>query len=112
MIHPICEAKMVEEARNILSIMKEENLRPTIETYLAFLHGDDFEGTLEVLNLIKVTGLGPTDNTFLLVLGKFFKMEQPNHALKIWEVLTCLLFLLIKLVYIYKKFINKRKGRK
>ncbi|XVE91202.1 hypothetical protein DITRI_Ditri20bG0135400 [Diplodiscus trichospermus] len=84
MIRPLCEAEKVEEARNILSIMKEENLSPTTETYHAFLHGVGFEGTLEVLNHMKVAGLGPNGDTFLLVLGKFFKMEQPEHALKIW----------------------------
>ncbi|XVF24646.1 hypothetical protein REPUB_Repub13aG0145000 [Reevesia pubescens] len=84
MIRPLCEAKMVEEARNILSTMKEENISPTIETYHAFLHGVGLEVTLEVLNHMKVAGLGPTGDTFILVLGKFFRMEQPEHALKIW----------------------------
>ncbi|XP_022714729.1 pentatricopeptide repeat-containing protein At1g80880, mitochondrial [Durio zibethinus] len=84
MIRPLCEAEKVEEARNILSTMKEENLSPTIETYHAFLHGVGFEGTLEVLNHMKIASLGPTGDTFIFVLGKFFKMEQPEHALKIW----------------------------
>ncbi|KAK6263792.1 Pentatricopeptide repeat - like 10 [Theobroma cacao] len=84
MIRPLCEAEKLEEARNILSTMKEENLSPTIETYHAFLHGVGFEGTLEVFNCMKVANLGPTGDTFLLVLGKFFKMEQPEQALKIW----------------------------
>ncbi|XP_021298501.1 pentatricopeptide repeat-containing protein At1g80880, mitochondrial [Herrania umbratica] len=84
MIRPLCEAEKLEEARNILSTMKEENLNPTIETYHAFLHVGDFEGALEVFNCMKVSSLGPTGDTFLLVLGKFFKMEQPEQALKIW----------------------------
>ena len=83
MIHPLCEAKRVEEVRNILSTMKEENLSPTSETYHAFFLGVSFEETLEVLNHMKVASLGPIGDTFLLALGKFFKMEQPEHALKI-----------------------------
>ncbi|KAK9025122.1 hypothetical protein V6N11_065019 [Hibiscus sabdariffa] len=83
-IRPLCEAEKVEEARNILSTMKEENLSPTMETYHAFLHGVDFEGTLEILNHMKAAALGPIGDTFLFILGKFFKAEQPEHALKIW----------------------------
>ncbi|KAK8675863.1 hypothetical protein V6N13_033925 [Hibiscus sabdariffa] len=83
-ICPLCEAEKVEEARNILSTMKEENLSPTVETYHAFLHGVDFEGTLEILNHMKAAALGPIGDTFLFILSKFFKAEQPEHALKIW----------------------------
>ncbi|XP_039070832.1 pentatricopeptide repeat-containing protein At1g80880, mitochondrial [Hibiscus syriacus] len=83
-IRPLCEAEKVEEARNILFTMKEEDLNPTMETYHAFLHGVDFEGTLEILNHMKAAGLGPVGDTFLFILSKVFKVEQPEHALKIW----------------------------
>ncbi|GMI86089.1 hypothetical protein like AT1G80880 [Hibiscus trionum] len=83
-IRPLCESEKIEEARNILSTMKEENLSPTMETYHAFLHGVDFEVTLEILNHMKAVGLGPIGDTFLFILSKFFKAEQPEHALKIW----------------------------
>ncbi|GKV26949.1 hypothetical protein SLEP1_g36160 [Rubroshorea leprosula] len=84
MIRPLCEAAKVDEARNLLSTMISEKLSPTVETYHAFLEGVDFEGTLEFLNHMRMVGLCPTHDTFLLVLGKFFKIEQPENALKIW----------------------------
>ncbi|OMO74028.1 hypothetical protein COLO4_26742 [Corchorus olitorius] len=83
-IRPLCEAEKLEEARNMLLTMKEENISPTIETYHALLYGTGFEETLGVLNSMKVSSLCPTGDTFLLVLGRFFKMNQPEHALKIW----------------------------
>lgn len=84
MILPLCEAEKVEEARNMLAIMIEENLSPTIETYHAFLKGVGFDETLEILQRMRTAGLGPSGDTFLLILGKFFKLEQPENALKIW----------------------------
>jgi pentatricopeptide repeat protein len=84
MIRPLCEAKRLEEAVNILTTMMDENLSPTMETYHAFLEGAGFEGTFEVLNRMRKVGLGPTEDTFLILLGKFFKLEQPENALKIF----------------------------
>ncbi|KAF3450985.1 hypothetical protein FNV43_RR07074 [Rhamnella rubrinervis] len=85
MIRLLCEANKLEEARNILTAMVKENISPTTETYHAFLGNVGFEGTLEVLNRMKKANLGPSGETFLLILGKFFKLEQPENALKIWE---------------------------
>ncbi|GAV71446.1 PPR domain-containing protein/PPR_2 domain-containing protein/PPR_3 domain-containing protein [Cephalotus follicularis] len=84
MIRPLCEAKKLEEARSLLATMIGENLSPTIVTYHAFLEGAGFEGTFEVLHRMRVAGLGPNDDTFLLILGKFFKLGQPENAMKIW----------------------------
>ena len=84
MIRPLCEAKRSVEAINILTTMMEENLSPTMETYHAFLEGAGFEGTFEVLNRMRKVGLGPTEDTFLILIGKFFKLEQPENALKIF----------------------------
>ncbi|CAK7336322.1 unnamed protein product [Dovyalis caffra] len=84
MIRPLCETKKLEDARSLVAAMIEENVSPTIETYHAFLEGTFFEGTFKVLDRMKLAGLGPTGNTFLLVLAKFFKLEQPENALKIW----------------------------
>lgn len=83
-ISPLCVAKKLEEAKDIMATMIEENVSPTIETYHAFLEGTGFEGTLEVLNQMRTAGLGPTGNSFLLILIKFFKLEQPDNALKVW----------------------------
>lgn len=84
MIHPLCEAKKFEEARNMLNTMMEENLSPNMETYHAFVEGASFEGTLEILSQMRKAGLGPTGDTFLLILNGFFKLGQPENALKIW----------------------------
>ncbi|KAL5758459.1 hypothetical protein ACOSP7_021070 [Xanthoceras sorbifolium] len=95
MILPLCEAKRLEEARNILATMTAENHSPTIETYHAFLEAVGYEGTIEVLNRMRIAGLSPNEDTFVLILGKFFKLEQPENALKIWtemkqyEVVPC-----------------------
>ncbi|EEF49233.1 pentatricopeptide repeat-containing protein At1g80880, mitochondrial [Ricinus communis] len=86
MIRPLCEGKKLVEARSVLATMIEENISPTMETYHALLEveNSDFEATLEVLNRMTVAGLAPTDDTFLLVLAKFFKLEQAENALKMW----------------------------
>ncbi|XP_028087217.1 pentatricopeptide repeat-containing protein At1g80880, mitochondrial isoform X2 [Camellia sinensis] len=89
MICPLCEATKLDEARTILATMVGENVRPTIETYHAFLEGASVDGTLEVLNHMKKASLGPNPNTFLLIFGKFFKLKQPENALRIWvEMMT------------------------
>ncbi|KAH0982913.1 hypothetical protein GBA52_010090 [Prunus armeniaca] len=84
MICPLCGSKKPEEARQMLSAMIEDNISPTIETYHAFLQSTSLEGTLEILNRMKKANLGPNGNTFLMILGKFFRLEQPEMALKIW----------------------------
>ncbi|XP_048331799.2 pentatricopeptide repeat-containing protein At1g80880, mitochondrial [Ziziphus jujuba] len=85
MIRPLCEAQKLEVARKILTTMIEENICPTSETYHAFLGTVGFEGTLEVVNRMKKANLGPSSETFLIILRKFFKLEQPENAVKIWE---------------------------
>lgn len=84
MICPLCEAKKLEEARTILAVMIRENVSPTTETYHAFLEGASYEETFEVLKRVRIAGFGPNGDTFLLVLGNLFKLEQPENALKIW----------------------------
>ncbi|XP_052184107.1 pentatricopeptide repeat-containing protein At1g80880, mitochondrial [Diospyros lotus] len=84
MICPLCEVAKLEEARTVFADMIAENIRPTIDTYHAFLEGANVDGALEVLVRMKKAGLGPTRDTFLLILGKFFKLKQPEDALKVW----------------------------
>ncbi|WCJ40341.1 Tetratricopeptide repeat (TPR)-like superfamily protein [Euphorbia peplus] len=84
MICPLCEVNKLEEARKVLATMIEENVSPTIKTYHAFLLGAGFEGTLEVLNRMKMAGFAPTEETFLLILTKLFKLNQSENALKVW----------------------------
>lgn len=83
-ICPLCGAKKLEEARKVLSTMVEENLSPTRETYHAFLENEGFEGTLGVLSYMKKANLGPSGETFLIILRRFLKSEQPENAIKIW----------------------------
>ncbi|CAN6853472.1 hypothetical protein Bca4012_050697 [Brassica carinata] len=84
MIRPLCEQGKVEEARDVLATMISEKLSPTVDTFHAFLEGVNFDQTLEVLGQMKVSCLGPKEDTFLLVLGRLFKKKQPENALKIW----------------------------
>ncbi|KAL2332532.1 hypothetical protein Fmac_020113 [Flemingia macrophylla] len=84
MILPLCEAGKLAEARIMLNTMIEENVSPTTETYHAFFEGTDYQGTLEFLRRMKDSGLGPSKDSFLMILGKFLKLKQPVNALKIW----------------------------
>lgn len=84
MICPLCEATKLDEARTVLARMVAEKVSPSIETYHAFLDGTSLVGALEVLKHMHKACLGPTSATFLTILGKFFKKEQPESALKIW----------------------------
>ncbi|XP_073296799.1 pentatricopeptide repeat-containing protein At1g80880, mitochondrial [Primulina huaijiensis] len=88
-IRPLCEASKFEEARKILARMLEEDINPTIDTYnaLLLLEGESKEGTLEVLNHLRKSGLGPTRETFQLILGRSFKLNQTENALNIWSQL-------------------------
>lgn len=84
MIRPLCEQGKVEEARDVLATMISEKLSPTVDTFHAFLECVNFDQTLEVLGQMKVSCLGPKEDTFLLVLGRLFKKKQPENALKVW----------------------------
>ncbi|CAN8233597.1 unnamed protein product [Cochlearia groenlandica] len=84
MIRPLCEAGKLKEARNVLETMISENLSPTVDTFHAFLEAVNFDQTLEVLGQMKISRLGPKEDTFLLILGKLFKEKQLENALKIW----------------------------
>lgn len=84
LIFPLCKVKKIKEARGILFSMLGEKIKPTIETYNAFLEGTGFEGTLEVLSLMRKASLGPNGDTFLLIFDKCFKLSQAENALKVW----------------------------
>ncbi|XP_019436156.1 PREDICTED: pentatricopeptide repeat-containing protein At1g80880, mitochondrial [Lupinus angustifolius] len=90
MIRPLCEAGKLAEARIILNTLLEENLSPTTETYHAFLEVTDYQGTLEFLSKMKGSGLGPNEDSFLIILAKFLKLKQHANAVKIWmEMKKC-----------------------
>lgn len=84
MICPLCEVNNLVEARKVLATMIEQSVSPTMETYHAFLLGPGFEATRKVLNQMKMAGCAPSGDTFLLILDNFFKLEQPENALKVW----------------------------
>lgn len=83
-IFPLCEASKLEEARTVLAMMIGDNISPTMATYHAFLAAASIEGTSELLNNMRKAGLGPSRDTFLLALHRFFKLKEPDNALKIW----------------------------
>lgn len=84
MILPLCNEGKLEDARNVLATMIGENLSLSTGTYHAFLKCAGFEETLEILDRMRIAGLGPSKDTFLLILHKFFKLEQPENALRVW----------------------------
>ncbi|KAI3455225.1 hypothetical protein Pfo_011888 [Paulownia fortunei] len=84
-IRALCEAAKFEEARIVLARMMGDDISPTVDTYHALLKGESLEGTLGVLNYMRKSGLGPSRDTFRLILDKFFKLGEPEFALKIWS---------------------------
>lgn len=87
LIRPLCEAGKLDEARDVLTMMMEERIGPTTETYHSFIQGADFERGFELLKQMSKDGLGPSEATFVIMLNKSFESEQPDYALKTWEVM-------------------------
>ncbi|KAK7261035.1 hypothetical protein RIF29_27338 [Crotalaria pallida] len=84
MICPLCEVGKLAHARIILNTMVKENLSPTVETYHAFFEITDYPETLEFLSKMQDSGLGPREDSFLIILVKFLKLKQHANAVKIW----------------------------
>ncbi|KAK9149850.1 hypothetical protein Scep_008607 [Stephania cephalantha] len=86
MILPLCEAQKLEDAREVLNDMIRDGVDPTRETYHAFFEGvDNVEGSLELLKQMSEAGFDPNGRTFLLILGKFMELKQPENSLRMWE---------------------------
>ncbi|KAJ0436465.1 putative tetratricopeptide-like helical domain superfamily, pentacotripeptide-repeat region of PRORP [Helianthus annuus] len=85
-IRPLCKAGKIADARRVLSRMLEENVNPNIDTYHAFLEGKDLtcEERFELLERMKKSGNGPNGDTFVMILGKFLRLNEVDNALKIW----------------------------
>ncbi|KAJ0680108.1 putative tetratricopeptide-like helical domain superfamily, pentacotripeptide-repeat region of PRORP [Helianthus annuus] len=85
-IRPLCKAGKVTDARRVVSRMLEENVNPNIDTYHAFLEGKDLtcEERFELLERMKKSGNGPNGDTFVMILGKFLRLNEVDNALKIW----------------------------
>nr|XP_010912182.3 pentatricopeptide repeat-containing protein At1g80880, mitochondrial [Elaeis guineensis] len=85
MIYPLCEAHKLEEARVILDEMMVKGFHPNIDTYHAFIKAEDVEGTLKVMNKMRIVGCGPNGYTFLLLFDKFFSLDKSDGALRMWS---------------------------
>ncbi|KAJ9568220.1 hypothetical protein OSB04_004186 [Centaurea solstitialis] len=85
-IRPLCESGKLEDAKSMLSRMLEENVNPNTDTYHAFLEGMgvNFGESLELLERMAGSGIGPNKDTFLILVGKFLKLDEVENALKIW----------------------------
>lgn len=88
MICPLCEAHKLDDAREIMDDMIKNGVHPTIETYHAFAKSEDIEGTLKLLKRMKDVGCGVSSYTFLLILEKFFRLDESENALRIWSEMT------------------------
>ncbi|XP_043696374.1 pentatricopeptide repeat-containing protein At1g80880, mitochondrial-like [Telopea speciosissima] len=84
MILPLCEAQKQEQAKRLLVDMVTEGINPTTITYHAFIKGINIEGALELLGQMREVSCGPNSHTFLLILNNFFRLKQPDNAVKIW----------------------------
>ncbi|GAB2228241.1 hypothetical protein Droror1_Dr00010071 [Drosera rotundifolia] len=84
LIGPLCKAGKFKEARELLTAMVEYDIAPTIDTYKAFLDTANVENGLEVLNQMKMASLGPDRDSFILLFDKFFRLRQPENALRMW----------------------------
>lgn len=87
MIYPLCEAHKLEEAWKLMDDMMEKSIHPTIETYHAFAKAENLEGTLKLIERMKDAGCSPTSYTYLLILDKFFRMNETESALRVWFVM-------------------------
>ncbi|XP_041992333.1 pentatricopeptide repeat-containing protein At1g80880, mitochondrial-like [Salvia splendens] len=83
-IRPLCEIAKFEEARSVLARMLGDGISPTIDTYHELLKGENSEGALGVLDYMNKAGLGPNQDTFTCIFDEYFKLGEPDDALKIW----------------------------
>ncbi|KAH9603795.1 hypothetical protein KSS87_018821 [Heliosperma pusillum] len=84
LICPLCEAGKFEDARALLVSMSRDGIKPTLETYKAFVTDGDLDSTLDILRKMKNDKVGPDGCTFLVIFDRFFNIRQPENALKVW----------------------------
>ncbi|BAF23340.1 pentatricopeptide repeat-containing protein At1g80880, mitochondrial [Oryza sativa Japonica Group] len=85
MIVPLCESRKLDEARMVLEDMMLKGIVPTILTYHTFLRQENIDETLKFLKKMKDDGCGPKSDTFLMLIDRFFQLNEPGHALKLWN---------------------------
>ncbi|XP_074316565.1 pentatricopeptide repeat-containing protein At1g80880, mitochondrial [Silene latifolia] len=84
LICPLCETGKFEDARALLVSMSRDGIKPTLETYKAFLTDGDLDSTLDILRKMKNDKVGPDSGTFLVIFDRFFNLRQPENVLKVW----------------------------
>uniref|UniRef100_A0A7N0TFZ8 Pentatricopeptide repeat-containing protein n=1 Tax=Kalanchoe fedtschenkoi TaxID=63787 RepID=A0A7N0TFZ8_KALFE len=87
LIRPLCEADRIAEARVILCIMIKESIEVDRETYHAILLATSYEGTVKVLDGMRKARCCPSADTFLLLIAKFYRLDEPENAVRIWGVM-------------------------
>ncbi|XP_062194855.1 pentatricopeptide repeat-containing protein At1g80880, mitochondrial [Phragmites australis] len=85
MIIPLCESCKLDEARMVMEGMILKGIVPTILMYHAFLKQEGIDESLKLLQKMKEDGNGPNSDTFLMLLDKFFQVNESGNALRVWN---------------------------
>ncbi|KAL5232400.1 hypothetical protein ABZP36_031176 [Zizania latifolia] len=85
MIVPLCESYKLDEARIVMEGMILKGIVPNILTYDSFLRQEGIDETLKLLRKMKEDGCGPKSDTFLMLICRFFQLNEPGNALKLWN---------------------------
>lgn len=85
MIVPLCDSCKLDEARMVMDSMICKGIVPTISTYHAFLKQEGIDESLKLLRKMKEDGCGPKSDTFLMLLEKFFLLNESGNALRVWN---------------------------
>ncbi|PAN34564.1 hypothetical protein PAHAL_6G120900 [Panicum hallii] len=85
MIVPLCESFKLDEARMVMESMILKGIVPTISTYHAFLKQEGIDESLKLLQKMKEDGCGPKSDTFLMLIDKFFLLNESRNALRVWN---------------------------
>jgi len=85
MIVPLCESSKLDEARIVMESMILKGIVPTISTYHAFLKQEGIDESRKLLQKMKEDGCGPKSETFLMLIDKFFLLNESRNALRVWN---------------------------
>ncbi|KAL6644170.1 hypothetical protein ACP70R_015778 [Stipagrostis hirtigluma subsp. patula] len=85
MIIPLCERCQLDEARMVMESMILKGIVPTISTYHAFLKQEGIDESLRLLRKMEEDGRGPDSDTFLMLINKFFELNESGNALRVWN---------------------------
>ncbi|OEL27679.1 Pentatricopeptide repeat-containing protein [Dichanthelium oligosanthes] len=85
MIVPLCESCKLDEARVVMESMILKGIVPTISTYHACLKQEGIDESLKLLRKMKEDGCGPKSDTFLMLIDKFFLLNESGNALRVWN---------------------------